>query len=193
MTRELLILRHGKSSWDDPQLGDYERPLKKRGRRDATHIGHYLLDEHWIPDMVLSSTAMRAAMTTKRVCRAMDFPYGDVIWKKKLYFADTDYMIKLIQKATPALQRLMLVGHNPDLEDLTRFLCAQEPPTPPDGKLIPTATLVRLSIQAPWKKVAPGCATLLSITRPRTLLPAQPPTLEGKRVADDAQRGPFSR
>ncbi|CAM2008308.1 SixA phosphatase family protein [Acanthopleuribacter pedis] len=170
MPHQLFLLRHGKSSWKDPTLDDYDRPLKKRGRRDATHMGWYLRDQALRPDQILSSTANRARGTTERLCRAMNFDLSSVIFQKNLYFADQHTLIQTLRGIPNSVQRAMLVGHNPDLEELAHELSAAPLTIPEDGKLIPTATLVHFELTTDWAALAPGTTKLVSITRPHGLV-----------------------
>lgn len=169
MNRELMIFRHAKSSWKDQTLSDYDRPLKGRGRRDAVKMGAYIKDNGWAPDYVLSSTARRAAQTIKRMMAAMDLDKDDVHWERELYLAESDIWIHHLQTVPVDTNRALIVGHNPGLEDLVLELCDHCVAIPEDGKLIPTATLARLSVITTWAELSPRTCKLISIQRPRLL------------------------
>lgn len=166
---ELLILRHGKSSWSDPSLDDYDRPLKKRGRQNARSMGHYIRNMDLLPELMISSTAKRAAATAKRVARASGFEEAAIIWERNLYHAGVETWLRYLSKIPNKIDRAMIVGHNPGLEDLLCHLCGGAVPRPPDGKLIPTATLAVLDVEQPWLGIGHDRATLRFITRPRML------------------------
>lgn len=170
MSYQLFLLRHGKSSWKDTTLDDYDRPLKKRGRRDATHMGWYLRDQNLLPDLILSSTANRARSTTERLCRAMAFDLDRVQFSKDLYFADSTTLYQTLHGIPESVGAAMLVGHNPDLEELARDLSHEPITTPVDGKLIPTATLVHFELHQPWAELKAGDAHLVTVTRPHGLV-----------------------
>lgn len=170
MPNQLFLLRHGKSSWRDASLDDFDRPLKKRGCRDARNMGLLLRDLGWIPDVILSSSANRAQATTLRLCRAMACETSRVTFKKKLYFADLTTLFHVLRRVPEDAARVLLVGHNPDLEELTHTLSDTTPQVPPDGKLIPTATLVQFECRGAWSELNAGSARLVQITRPHGLV-----------------------
>jgi|TARA_B100001964_G_C14239936_1_gene604450 phosphohistidine phosphatase len=168
MTRELLILRHGKSDWSTGQA-DFDRPIKNRGKRGAQRIGLWLLQQNLLPDLVLSSPAARAIVTAQKSCKVMGKNAQDIQADPRIYEADSDELIALLQEVPADIRRVMLVGHNPGLEDLLMDLSKDEVPIPEDGKLLATATLARLTVECEWAGVNLGCAQLLSITRGASL------------------------
>ncbi|MBP7936506.1 MAG: histidine phosphatase family protein [Phycisphaerae bacterium] len=119
--KTLLLLRHAKSSWDDEELPDHDRPLNKRGKREAPMAGQYLLECGLVPDFVLSSSAKRARKTTARVTEACGYT-GEVDVLSELYDAAPEDCISCLQKLADERQRVLLVGHNPCLEDLVDLL-----------------------------------------------------------------------
>jgi len=170
MTRELLLLRHAKSSWKKPELRDFDRPLNKRGKQDAERMGRLLRERELLPDSVLSSTAKRARATLKRLRQAAGIAKGAVIWRDDLYLAELDALLTILAEAPPAARRVLLIGHNPGLEMLTRHLGGGAIPEPSDGKLVPTAALVRLQLPDDWSDLPAGAAKLALITRPRDVV-----------------------
>jgi len=167
MPRELLILRHAKSDWNAGSLGDFERPLAKRGKRDAPRMGEWLYREGLVPDLVVSSPAERAKQTALKVCESMDFKKKKIHWDKDIYDADVPALLKVLSRCPAKVTTILLIGHNPGLEELLRFLAGDEVETPPDGKLLPTATLARLEMPNVWSDLDPGCAQLVGLCRPR--------------------------
>ena len=168
MSRELLILRHGKSDWD-VDVDDYHRPLQERGVRGARKLGIWLLQHNLLPDRVVSSPAERAITTAEVAVKAMSLETASIIGDERIYAAGIGSLMDVV-RATPAVtNRLMLVGHNPGLEQLLSYLVREDIETPEDGKLLPTATLARLFLDCEWGKASAGCARLDSITRPGSL------------------------
>lgn len=165
--RELLILRHGKSAWDKG-VGDFQRPLKNRGKRGAQRIGIWLAQNNCVPDTVISSPAERAKVTAEKACKAMGFVQKNICFKKSVYLAGLNDLLTALADSPPSSKRVMLVGHNPGLEELLLYLSG--PITvPDDGKLLPTATLARLEMPADWSTLGSGQAKLLSIIRASAL------------------------
>lgn len=169
MPRELLLLRHAKSDWDSGAEDDFLRPLAKRGKKDAPRVGEWLYREGLVPDLVLSSPAERARQTTLKVCKSMDFGTKKVIWDEAIYEAGVDALLGVLARCPAGSSSVLLVGHNPGLEDLVRFLAGDEVDEPGDGKLMPTAAVARLEMPDDWGVLQPGCAHLVAITRPKGL------------------------
>jgi phosphohistidine phosphatase len=169
MSRELLILRHAKSDWDSAAARDFDRPLAKRGKRDAPRVGAWLYREGLVPDLILSSPAERARATTLKVCKHLDINKQQIHWDKTIYEANLERLLTVLAKCQDAVAMVMLVGHNPGLESLLRYLTDNDFEPPADGKLLPTAALARLELPADWSRLERGCANLLSITRPKHL------------------------
>ncbi len=169
MPRELLILRHAKSDWDTSAASDFDRPLTKRGKHDAPKIGAWLYREGLVPDYVVSSPAQRAQQTALKVCKALEIPKGQIVWDQAIYEGSLTELLQVLNRCPPAAATVLLVGHNPGLETLVQHLSGDDLDLPDDGKLLPTGALARLEMPNQWDHLAPGCAQLLSITRPRTL------------------------
>ena len=170
MPRELLILRHAKSDWGAGASSDFDRPLAKRGNKDAPRVGQWLYREGLVPDLVISSPAQRARQTAEKVCKTMDYKKKKIQWNDQVYAADVSDLLHLLKRCPPDARTLLLVGHNPGLEELVMYLVGDDLDTPLDGKLLPTAALARLEIPGDWNALARGCAQLVAITRPRNLV-----------------------
>jgi phosphohistidine phosphatase len=166
---ELLILRHAKSDWNDETLTDFERPLSKRGKKDAPRIGSWLYREGLLPNLIISSPAQRARATTLKVCKGLEYKKKQILWEPTLYEASLNDLLDVLSRCPETAPIVLLVGHNPGLECLLRHLTANEIDEPIDGNLLPTATLARLELTTDWKNLKYGCATLLSIIRPKQL------------------------
>ncbi|MEN8106613.1 MAG: histidine phosphatase family protein [Pseudomonadota bacterium] len=184
MTRELLLLRHGKSDWNTG-VDDYHRPLKDRGKRGAQRIGVWLAQQKMVPDLIVTSSAERALVTAQKACKAMGRGDEGIQQDKRIYAADIDELLAVLGDCPDTAGRVMLVGHNPGLEELLVWLASAAVPAPEDGKLLPTATLARLKMPADWRALIAGCARLDSITRPETLPKKFPyPAPDGKDWRD---------
>ena len=163
MGKQLLIMRHAKSSWKDIGQTDFERVLNKRGRRVAPQMGQYLVDQGAVPDKIISSSASRAALTTELVAEAAGVADADVQYVKYLYHAPADEYLEALERFDGEnVLRLMMVGHNPGLEELIYRLAKAH-------EQMPTAAIARfdlgdkdwISIRKPFK------AKLLSVWRPK--------------------------
>jgi phosphohistidine phosphatase len=168
MTHELLILRHGKSDWD-AGTDDYHRPLTDRGKRGAQRMGVWLLQQQLLPDLIISSPAERALVTAQKLCKAAGTGDQGIQRDESVYGATAGELHKVLTGCPESVHRVMLVGHNPGLEDLLVLLAGAAVTIPDDGKLLPTATLARLTVMNAWKDLAPESALLESITRPANL------------------------
>lgn len=167
MSRELQLLRHAKSDWETGALSDFDRPLAKRGLKEAPGIGAWLLEEGLVPDLVVSSPALRAKETALLVCAAMDYHKKHILWHEGLYAAEVSALLDALASCRTKPRVVMLIGHNPGMEELMRYLLGDAVETPPDGKLLPTATLARLELPKDWRKLKTGSAKLLEVRRPR--------------------------
>ena len=168
MTRELLLLRHGKSDWD-AGTDDINRPLKDRGKRGAQRIGVWLAQQQLLPDRVISSPAERALVTAQKCCKVMGIGAADIAQDKRIYQADPAELLQVLADCPASAKRVMLVGHNPGLEHLLELLVEQPPQVPEDTKLMPTATLARLQTASEWDALAKGRASLLQLIRASSL------------------------
>ena len=136
--RTLLVLRHAKSSWKHADLSDHARPLNKRGERDAPTIGRLLRMKRLLPSVMLSSSANRARRTAEEVAEWSGFA-GTVQLEPRLYLADPATIVDVVRHSGADARRLMVVGHNPGLEQLVAQLTGVTEP-------LPTATLVQIQL-----------------------------------------------
>ena len=119
--KSILILRHAKSSWKHPELNDHDRPLNKRGMRDAPLIGEFLKNEHLIPDFIISSNAKRAHSTAKIVAKASGYK-REIVLNQSLYAAQPTAYIDVLRDLSNEYARVLIIGHNPGLEELVSML-----------------------------------------------------------------------
>lgn len=169
MSRELFILRHAKSNWKAKVSIDFDRPLAERGLKDAPRMGTWLYREGMLPGLIMSSPAVRARETALKVCKALDLKKKSIHWERRLYEADLTTLLRLLAETGPDLNSLLLIGHNPGLEELLRYLVGNDLDEPEDGKLLPTAALARLEMPADWSVLERGCANLIALVRPKQL------------------------
>lgn len=145
--KSLLVMRHAKSDWADRETADHDRPLNERGKRDAGHMGQLLQDEKLLPDLIISSTARRARETVLGLVATSGYT-GDVQTKTDFYLAGPGVYVRVVRSVTDARQRVLIVGHNPGLEELVARLTGT--PT-----TMPTATLVDITLpMAHWDELA---------------------------------------
>lgn len=120
--RNLLIMRHAKSSWADETLTDYERPLNKRGQRDAPRMAAVLRDAGLIPDWVIASSANRAQATGRLVVDYLDSPGLDCQTTRDLYHAPPESYLEYLSLLGDNHQTILMIGHNPGIEQLVYHL-----------------------------------------------------------------------
>jgi phosphohistidine phosphatase len=164
--RTLMLLRHAKSSWDDPDLADHERPLTRRGKEAAARMGQLLAEEGLAPDLILSSTAVRARKTAQAAAKASGHA-GEVQLLESLYLATAGKLMGEVQALAPeTARRVLVVAHNPGMEDLVAILSGQK-------ERFPTAALAVFVVDIDdWRSLELGVATRLThIFRPKELRP----------------------
>jgi len=158
--KTLLILRHAKSAWDESGVPDHDRPLNKRGKRDAPRMGRVLRDEDLVPDLILSSTAKRARRTAQLAAEACGYE-GEIEVDEGLYLAGPEDYLEALHGVPDQMERVMLVGHNPGLEELLEALTGE-------AQALPTAALaeIELSIEH-WQQVEAAEGRLVGLWLPR--------------------------
>lgn len=119
--KQLMLMRHAKSSWDDPQVDDYDRDLNERGKKACKRMGDWFVEHDLIPDLILSSTAIRAKETTERLIERWKDPV-DVLWMKELYLAPPQTLMEAITSIDDRINRVLVVAHNPGMEQLVNAL-----------------------------------------------------------------------
>lgn len=159
----LLLLRHAKSSWKDESLADQDRPLAKRGLRDAPRVGRLLNEENLLPELILSSTARRARQTVELVTEVAGYS-GEVSWLDDLYAAAPEEILELLSALPAYYTTVMVVGHNPGLEELMTLLTDQV-------DSLTTAALAQIDLPVDgWDQVTDETqGKLVNIWRPKEL------------------------
>jgi phosphohistidine phosphatase len=171
--KRLTLLRHAKSGDDGTVARDFDRPLNAKGRRAARAIGRHMRDQQLHFDAVLASPATRVAETLEEV----EAGYGGALsphWERRIYLATTDELLDLVHEAPDSADSLLLVGHNPGLEQLVLRLV----PHGVDGARgqievkYPTASLAEMTFAVDhWRDVEEGGGDLIRFVRPRDLDP----------------------
>lgn len=170
---ELLVLRHGKAG---DAARDHDRPLAPRGEQEAALVGRWLVQRELLPDLVLSSTARRAAETARCVIAELGAHAPRLVTEERLYLAGVTTLAGVLGEQAGEARRVLLVGHNPGLAELVEALTGQPIEADPvSGTVFPTAALARLELQHPWGRLGPGCARCLAMVRGRGLAPDEQP------------------
>lgn len=170
--KRLILLRHAKSSWDDPTADDHDRPLNGRGRRSAPVIGAWLAERGFVPDAAICSTAARARETWSLVAPALGAA-PDAAVEPRLYHADPATMLALVRAAPESADTLILIGHQPGLSGFARKLSA-EPVAPACARAFqhyPTAAAAVIDFDVDrWDRVAWGEGRFHAFAAPRELI-----------------------
>ena len=169
--KTLTLLRHAKSTWDDPVARDFDRPLNKRGRRAAQTIGREMRALGLEFDRVIASPATRVVETLGEVAEG----YGrslDPKFDQRIYLASPDTLLEIVRNADGAAGTLLIVGHNPGLERLAILLAGKSGLLAQLAEKYPTATLAEIALPVEsWSDVSEGMGTLSRFIRPRDLDP----------------------
>jgi phosphohistidine phosphatase len=169
--KTLTLLRHAKSTWDDPVVRDFDRPLNPRGRRAAQTVGREMRMQELAFDRVLASPAVRVMETIEEIGNG----YGQALaprFDQRVYLATTDTLLDIIRETEGEVGSLLLVGHNPGLEMLVLMLTSQSELREQAEIKYPTATLAEISLPVErWEDVEEGIGSLSRFIRPRDLDP----------------------
>ena len=161
--KTLLLLRHAKSSWKDSEVDDFDRPLNKRGKREAPRMGLLIREEDLLPDLVLSSSARRARKTAEHVIQSSGYR-GETRFTSDLYEASSWKLLECLRSVNDQHQRVLLVGHNPGLEALLESLVGAYTP-------LSTGSLAHLLVEIDsWQQLTDESrAQLVALWQPREL------------------------
>ena len=161
--KTLLIMRHAKSDWGASFDGDHERPLSDRGRKAARRIGRFLSDGGAVPDLVLSSTAVRAVTTAELAAKAGRWSC-EIVTKSDLYATDIGAVLDVVHGVEDGVERLLITGHEPTWSTLVGWLIG-------GGRVrMPTAAVACLEVpQGEWVNLGPGTCTLRWLVTPKSL------------------------
>ncbi len=171
--KTLTLMRHAKSDWANPSLGDAERPLNARGEKAATRMGQFLKENDLTPDLILCSAATRTKQTLELISPHLD-PVPPVLFRTSLYLASPDEMLKQIKAAKDEYRHLLVLAHNPGLEMLAMTLTNTEQSNQQAlakiSEKFPTCALAHFQFDiSSWNALAPRCGLLKISATPRTL------------------------
>jgi phosphohistidine phosphatase len=167
--RRLWLLRHAKSSWDDPSLDDHERPLAPRGRRDAAAMATHVRGAGVRPDLVLCSSAVRARDTLTGVMPGLG-PDLRIVVERSLYTFEPRRLADALAAVTDRAEALMLVGHNPAIQGLAERLASDGEDLARLHAKYPTCALATIDLEiASWADLASGAGRLVAFVTPRDL------------------------
>jgi phosphohistidine phosphatase len=164
--KRLFLLRHAKSSWDEPGLADRERPLAPRGRNASKRIARHMRDEGIAPELVLCSSSLRTRETLERLGLGDE---AEVRIEDDLYAASAGELLALLNGLPDEIDAVMLIGHNPGIEELTLQLAESGEELGRVRQKFPTAALATLELDGGWAELAPGSATLVGFVKPKEL------------------------
>jgi phosphohistidine phosphatase len=164
MSREIWLLRHGKAK-SNLRVDDSQRLLKKVGKQAVGRVGEWLVSHHLIPDLLLTSPAIRAYETAAIIHKSLDASSLQIQQDSRLYFQGIDAIKSVLADCPVSANRVLLVGHNPDFENLLLDLVGVEN-LPFTDELIPTAALARVQMPMDWQMLPFACAKLLEIKLP---------------------------
>ncbi len=165
--KRLTLIRHAKSDWDDPALADHDRPLNGRGRRAAPAVGAALAERGWAPDLILSSTAVRAATTARAIAESAGVAGDRIAFHRELYLASVSTLGRSVAGVDDeaGIGHVALVGHNPGMEDFLDHLSGGSP-----APRFVTCAVAEFQLDITyWGEVGAGCAELVGFFTPHDL------------------------
>ncbi len=162
--KTLILVRHAKSSWSDSTLNDIQRPLNKRGNKDAPKMGKHLAKKNLIPQAIFSSSGLRALTTARLISVELGMKPIEIIVEDDLYTFDSEQLLDVIKTVPDEYEKIMVVGHNPAVTDITNILSGSEIDN------IPTCgvAILKLSVDS-WKDIGKNTAKLSRFDYPKKL------------------------
>lgn len=160
--KQLIIVRHAKSDWGNPDLRDFDRPLNKRGKTNAPEMAHRLVKKQIKPELIVSSTALRALTTAKFFADTWQMPLADIQEQPNIYEASVNTLLKVINNFDNKYNMIAMFGHNPGLTDLVYYL---------DGHIyeMPTCSVVILEFPFDdWAMISEGTAKVVLFDYPKS-------------------------
>lgn len=160
--KRLMLVRHAKSSWKNPDCADFDRPLTKRGKNDALATGRWLAERKVHPTLIASSPAKRAIATLKRITGEMGVPEKEIVRDARLYPADFSGLLAFVRGIDDIHEEVMVCGHNPALMELCNYLAGCS------FTILPTCGVVFFDVMVDaWRDVRNGSGRILSWNCPR--------------------------
>lgn len=160
--KTLYLLRHAKSSWDDPELDDFDRPLNRRGKRDAPEMGARLRERGVSPALLISSPARRALATARKVAREIGYERSSIGTDERLYLASAGELLDIVREQEERVDSVMLFGHNPGFTQLANVLTGERIDN------VPTCGFVEIELVGPgWSSADPEAGRLVHFDFPK--------------------------
>lgn len=162
-TRFLIVMRHAKSDWSNVSLSDHDRTLNERGCRDAPRMAHWLVENGFVPDLILSSTSQRTRDTVDLMKKEWSSDVA-VSYSQSLYLASPDALVRTIRSDGSGVERLMVLAHNPGITHFVSGLAGQ-------SVEMPTAAIAVFEVEAvDWSRFgSDGSVRLVHYMRPKAL------------------------
>jgi len=158
--KKLFIIRHAKSSWKEENLDDFDRPLKKRGKKNASYMGEMLKEKHILPDIILSSPAIRAKTTADIIAKKVNYS-KDILFNKNIYESNEATLHNLLREFNNKNKIAFLVAHNPELNMLADYYVGF-------NENIPTCGIIEIEFDCKkWQDITPFNAKLISFEYPK--------------------------
>lgn len=159
--KTLYLVRHAKSSWGDPALPDHDRPLNERGLHDVAAMGKRLAHRGVKPDVILTSTAVRALTTAEHLAKALDVKHKHLVVIDRLYAAPASELLGVVEALDDKLKRVMLVAHNPGLTELAHQFASEIAD-------MPTCAVAEFRFAAtPWSGIGRAAPTHVTLDYPK--------------------------
>lgn len=163
--KNLLLIRHAKSSWDHPGLSDHDRPLNARGERDAPQMAAALSGRGIAPDAIVSSTAVRAATTARVIAGGFGFSEDRIQYTGDLFHASPQTILQVVQQLDESTGTALLFGHNPGMHDAADMFSGDQ-----GVDMFPTLGVARFELEIDyWGEASPGCGFLVELLTPKNL------------------------
>lgn len=162
--KTLYLVRHAKSSWKNQGLIDFDRPLNKRGKRDAPFMGEVLNDKKINPDFIISSSAKRAKKTATEIAAKIGFPLKKISFNDEIYEASMSTLVNLIKKLNNKYESVMIFGHNPGLTVLNNHISNNYIDN------IPTCGIVALQFNKEWNELDKNSCEQIFFEHPKMYL-----------------------
>jgi len=164
MVKQLLLVRHGEAKDSQDQQSDASRDLAARGYQDAVRVGHYLKEQGWQPDVMISSPAVRAAATAQMIAEQLHYPAQQIQLKSGLYEASLRTFLAIINEQHDQLNRILAVGHNPTISYLIEYLTGEEV-----GNVVPGGSaLLEFTVEG-WSEISQSTGSLVIYKTPTNL------------------------
>jgi phosphohistidine phosphatase len=160
--KTLYLIRHAKSDWNNPLLSDFDRPLNKRGKKDAPFMGSVLAKAHIHPDLILSSPAVRAQMTAIEIAKKIGYDSDSILYHEALYAASCDQIQRVVKSVSSTQKTVFLIGHNPGLTEFAQYISGHS------IENIPTCGIVCVTLKEDdWSSIGKNSTQFISFDYPK--------------------------